>query len=101
MRNGCRFLVLALAFAAADAGAAVSSSSAAGFVIKIETPLAIATGDAFARALEVGRWWSDDHTYSGAAKNMSIRNEPGGCFCESLKDGGFVRHGSVELSIPP
>jgi hypothetical protein len=81
--------------------AAVSSSNPAGFVIKIELPIAAPRADVHARALEIGRWWSDSHTYSGAASNMSLSREPGGCFCEKLKDGGFVRHGSVELSIPP
>ncbi len=81
--------------------AAVSSSSPAGFVIKIEVPIAAPRTDVHARALEIGRWWSDSHTYSGSASNMSLSREPGGCFCEKLKDGGFVRHGSVELSIPP
>jgi hypothetical protein len=81
--------------------AAVSASSPAGFVIRIEVPIAAPRADVHARALEVGRWWSDAHTYSGAAANMSLSREPGGCFCEKLDNGGFVRHGSVELSMPP
>ena len=94
------FLVL-VALAATPAGAAVSTSSPGGFVIKIEMPIAAPRADVYARALEIGRWWSDEHTYSGAASNMSLSREPGGCFCEKLEDGGFVRHGAVELSIAP
>ena len=44
---------------------------------------------------DVGRWWSDDHTYSGKAANLSI--DAAGCFCEKLP-GGFVRHMSVVYS---
>jgi hypothetical protein len=100
MRNRL-WAALVLAAVATQATAAVSSSSPTGFVIRIELPIAAARAESYARALEIGRWWSDAHTYSGAASNMSLSREPGGCFCETLKDGGFVRHGSVELSIPP
>ncbi len=47
---------------------------------------------------EIGNWWSDAHTYSGKASNLTLRNEPGGCFCETLPGGGFVRHASLEYS---
>ena len=90
-----------LVLGAVEARGAVSASSPAGFVIRIEMPIAAPRADVHARALEIGRWWSDSHTYSGAASNMSLSREPGGCFCEKLDNGGFVRHGSVELSIPP
>jgi hypothetical protein len=81
--------------------AAVSSSSPAGFVVKLEVPIAAPRAEVHAHAWEIGRWWSDSHTYSGKAANMSMSREPGGCFCEKLDNGGFIRHGSVELSIPP
>ncbi len=48
----------------------------------------------------IGRWWSDGHTYSGKAANMTLKKEPGGCFCEALPSGGFVRHGSLEYADP-
>jgi hypothetical protein len=103
MRKTCGSMAVALVLAlgAVEAGAAVSANSAAGFVIKIEVPIAAPRADVHARALEIGRWWSDAHTYSGAAANMSLSREPGGCFCEKLDNGGFVRHGAVELSMPP
>jgi hypothetical protein len=101
MRKRSWMVVLALVTGAADAGAAVSASGPGGFVIKIELPIAAPRADVYARTLEIGRWWSDAHTYSGAASNMSLSREPGGCFCEKLKDGGFVRHGTLDLSIPP
>ena len=36
------------------------------------------------------------HSYSGDGKNITIDVKPGGCWCEALKDGGFVRHMTVE-----
>lgn len=49
---------------------------------------------------EVGRWWSDGHTYSGKAANLTMPLTANACFCETLPDGGGVRHGLVELVIP-
>lgn len=83
------------------AAAEVKSSSPAGFVVQIELPVAAAPVDVYTRLFEIGRWWSDAHTYSGKASNLTLKNEPGGCFCESLggaPGGGFVRHAVLEYS---
>ena len=80
------------------ASADVLSSSPSGFVIRIEVPVAAAPTDVYLKFFEVGRWWSEAHTYSGKASNLTLRNEPGGCFCEALPGGGFVRHASLEYS---
>ena len=88
---------MALAFAA-PAGADVISAAPGGFVIRIEMPVAAPPADVYARFLEIGRWWSDAHTYSGKASNMTLKSEPGGCFCEALSGGGFVRHGTLEYA---
>ena len=101
MRKWQGVLAVGLAVVAADASAAVASSSPAGFVVKFEVPLAVSRADAYTKLLEVGKWWSDGHTYSGSASNLTIAREPGGCFCEKLKDGGFVRHMSVESVMAP
>jgi hypothetical protein len=79
------------------ATAEVKSSSPAGFVVRIELPVAAAPADVYAKLFDIGRWWSDAHTYSGKASNLTLKNEPGGCFCESL-GGGFVRHAALEYS---
>jgi uncharacterized protein YndB with AHSA1/START domain len=47
------------------------------------------------RALgEVGKWWSDQHTWSGAARNLIMELRAGGCFCEAWS-AGTVEHGRV------
>jgi hypothetical protein len=80
------------------APADVVSSAAAGFIVRIELPVAAAPSEVYSKFFEVGKWWSDAHTYSGKASNLTLRNEPGGCFCEALAGGGFVRHATLEYS---
>lgn len=78
----------------------VVDRSAGGFTLRTTVQLA-ATPDRVYRALvEVGSWWSKDHTYSGDARNMTIVARPGGCFCETLPDGGGVEHGRVVNVVP-
>lgn len=48
----------------------------------------------------VDRWWSGDHTYSGKSSNLRIEPRPGGCFCETLPNGGGVVHLTV-VNVQP
>jgi hypothetical protein len=80
------------------AGAEVLSSAPGGFVIRLEMPVAAPPADVYSKFFEIGRWWSDAHTYTGKAANMTLKNEPGGCFCEKLDGGGFVRHAALEYA---
>ena len=48
----------------------------------------------------VGEWWDPEHTWSGSAKNMSMDLKAGGCFCETLADGGSIQHGRVIYTQP-
>jgi hypothetical protein len=89
---------LAVLAAPGMASGDVLSSSAGGFVIRLEVPVAATPADVYSKFFEIGKWWSDAHTYTGKAANMTLRNEPGGCFCEALQGGGFVRHASLEYS---
>lgn len=89
--------ILAATFAA-PAGAQVASN---GFVVRHEVTIdahptkvyEVLTG-------QIGSWWSPDHTYSGDAANLRIEPRAGGCFCETLPNGGGVEHGRVVLLIP-
>jgi hypothetical protein len=49
---------------------------------------------------QVGDWWSDDHTVSGDASNMSIDARPLGCFCENLGEGAGLSHMMVTFVNP-
>lgn len=48
----------------------------------------------------VGEYWHPDHTFSGSSANLYIEDRPGGCFCESLENDGFVRHLDVIVARP-
>lgn len=54
----------------------------------------------YAALVDVGRWWSPDHTYSGDAANLTLEPRAGGCFCEKLKNGGGVEHMRVVNVVP-
>jgi hypothetical protein len=82
------------------AHADVLSSSAQGFIVRFETSIDAAPAHVYSRLFRIGYWWSDAHTYTGKAQNMTLKQEPGGCFCESLPGGGFVRHAALEYADP-
>lgn len=75
--------------------------SETGFGVRHETTVGVTADEAY-RALvdDVGSWWQSDHTFSGDAANLSIDARPGGCFCESLPDGGGVTHLTVVHADP-
>ncbi len=79
----------------ARAAADVVDSSASGFTLQTSVQVAAPADRVFRALIDVGSWWSKDHTYSGDARNMSIVAQPGGCFCEKLANGGGVEHGRV------
>ena len=49
--------------------------------------------------IDVGNW-DPHHTYSGRNSNLTLTLCPGGCWCEKLDKGGFVRHLEVVLVKP-
>jgi uncharacterized protein YndB with AHSA1/START domain len=83
------------------ADAAVTSQSATGFTVSFEADTAASPQAAYDAFVQAGGWWNaKSHSYSGDGKNISIDVKPGGCWCEALKDGGFVRHMTVEQAAP-
>ncbi len=76
----------------ATAQAEVLSAGPGGFQLRQQVSTALAPDAAYQRFLAIGRWWSDGHTYSGRAANLSIDARPGGCWCEQLANGGALRH---------
>ena len=83
-----------------DARAKVVSQGASGFMIAHEAEVAVDPKAAYDAFVEVGRWWNDSHSFSGAAKNLSIEPKAGGCWCEALPNGGSVRHMTVVHANP-
>jgi uncharacterized protein YndB with AHSA1/START domain len=91
--------VLAALVGAGAARAEVAWKDEAGFRLTYVAQVAAPPAKVYAAIGEIGRWWSDDHTYSGKAANLSMSLQPNGCFCEALPGGG-VRHGTVEAAVP-
>lgn len=80
--------------------AKVEQSAVTGFEVAFEEALPESPAAAYARFVDIGSWWGDDHTFSGKAANMALGTQQGGCWCESLPDGGFVQHMAVAYAVP-
>lgn len=80
--------------AASSAFADVVDSGPGGFTTKTSVTVNAPAARAYAALAKIGSWWSKDHTWSGNATNLSLDAKPGGCFCETLPNGG-VRHMTV------
>jgi hypothetical protein len=94
-------IVLAAGMVAAlPAGAAVKSSSAAGFVVVETASVKAAPARAYTSLREVGHWWDSAHSFSHSALNMRLELRAGGCWCETLPAGGGVQHMQVAFVEP-
>ena len=98
-----RTILFAIMLCAATTGLAaaeVADSSASGFTVKIALSIQAAPNDVYRQLIHVGDWWNAEHTFSGDARNLSIEEKAGGCFCEKLPNGGGVRHLQVLFVAP-
>src|SRR5882724_13417018 len=73
----------------------VSDVASNGFTLKIDTHIAASPDKVYAALIEPARWWSSDHTFSGDANNLHLEARAGGCWCETLPNGGSVTHLTV------
>jgi hypothetical protein len=98
-----RWFVVACSALAALAGqsyAKVASVAPNGFSVTHEATVKLAPKEAYEAFLNIGSWWDKSHTFSGDPKNITIDPKPGGCWCEALADGGFVKHMEVGQAAP-
>ncbi|QUD90814.1 ATPase [Phenylobacterium montanum] len=98
-----QLVLAAVAAVVASSGAAraeVVDVQPNGFEVRHALHLAVPPDKAYAALVDIGRWWSPDHTFSGDSANLSIEPKAGGCFCEALKDGGSVAHMRVVFVAP-
>jgi len=93
-------LMTALLLAAAAASAEVADVADNGFALKQTVTVSAAPDRAWAALVDVGKWWSSDHTYSGDAANLSLDARPGGCWCEKLPGKAGVEHMTVLFADP-
>ncbi len=87
------FALFALLFAA-PARADVPSSSPGAFVVMANTQIVATNDEAWDAMLDIGRWWSPAHSYSGDARRMTLEPRAGGCWCERW-NGQSVEHARV------
>jgi uncharacterized protein YndB with AHSA1/START domain len=91
-----------LAVCALPASAELKSVSASTFQLSAIRSTAASPQQAFAAlSQKLPAWWHPEHTWSGAAKNLSLKARAGGCFCETLPGGGSVEHARVVFVKPP
>jgi uncharacterized protein YndB with AHSA1/START domain len=93
-------LAALLTLACGSAGAAVVTSSDAGFEILETATIAAPPKDVYDGFVRVGRWWNSEHTFSGDASNLTLEARASGCFCERLRNGGSVMHLLVVRAVP-
>ena len=94
------FAILIASLAAGPGHAAVVGSNADGFTVREEVEFQGPPASAWKRLIDIASWWDPQHTYSGHGSNLTLTLQPGGCWCEKLENGGFVRHLEVVLVIP-
>jgi uncharacterized protein YndB with AHSA1/START domain len=96
--------ILFLAVLLGMAGAALADVVAAderGFELVHEVTIDATRAKVWQAAVgQIGYWWSDDHTISGDARQMTIDARPLGCFCEKVGEAGGIVHLNVTFVNP-
>lgn len=82
---------ISVALFCTNASAKIVSEDLNNFDLRYEVKVNASLEKLTATFENVGTWWHPDHTFSGDSKNMSF-DKKSLCFCESLENGGFVRH---------
>lgn len=93
-------ILLAAAAIAASSRAETSQVSATGFVSSFREEVQATPADTWTAITRLPQWWTDSHTWSGKAANMSLDLAAGGCWCERWGAGDSVMHGHVVLVQP-
>lgn len=92
---------LACAVIAADrASAEVTDAAPSGFSVNESAHIAAPSDKVYAALIAPQRWWSEKHTFSGNAANLTFEAKAGGCWCETMPDGGSVEHMTVVFVSP-
>ena len=82
------------------ASAAVVNVGPNGFELKQVVHIAASPDQVYAALIQPARWWNSAHTFSGDAANLTLEPKVGGCLCEAMPKGGFVRHLTVVMVAP-
>ncbi len=97
-----RFFAVALVLGfATPTQAEVVDVAANGMEIKQVVRIAATPENLWAALIQPAKWWSSDHTFSGASENITFDPKIGGCWCETMPNGGGVEHMRVTHMRPP
>ena len=94
---------VALTFALAhsgDAAAEVVDVAPNGMSLRETAHIAAAPDKVYAALVTPSQWWSSDHSFSGNAANFTFDVRAGGCWCETLPNGGSAEHLIVVNAAP-
>ncbi|ARS28704.1 SRPBCC family protein [Sphingomonas sp. KC8] len=90
----------AIALFPSSARGEVVAATSGGFAVTRTAIIAATPAQTYAALARIGQWWNGEHTYSGKAGNLTLEPRVGGCFCETLPDGGAVEHMRVIFVQP-
>ena len=82
------------------AGATVSDAAANGFSVVEKLHLSATPDKVYSELVIPSHWWNFEHTFSRNAANLSLDARAGGCWCETLPEGGSVQHLAVVFADP-
>jgi hypothetical protein len=71
-----------------------------GFQVHEAVHVKVSPEQAYDLLVRPSRWWSSEHTFSRDAGNLTLDAHAGGCWCETLPDGGSVEHMRVLWAAP-
>lgn len=82
------------------AAAEVTRETGSSFVSRHEVVVTASPKAVWLALIAPAGWWRSEHTWSGAAANLTLTPQAGGCFCETIPEvdepGRFTLQGSVE-----
>ena len=84
-----------LASLATPAWAATGNVTSHGFISIFRDEVKASPDQLWQAVVQLPRWWSGEHSYSGQGSNMTLDPQAGGCWCERWGDGNSVQHGHV------
>ena len=85
---------------AVPAHAEVVQSSPEGFVVTTSSATKVHPDEIWQALMQPANWWNGEHSWSLDAANFTLDPVAGGCFCETLPDGGSARHMQVIMAQP-
>jgi uncharacterized protein YndB with AHSA1/START domain len=89
-----------LVLSAGQAIAGVDDVGRSGFQITEHVQISAPPDRVYAALIQPAKWWSSDHTFSHNAANLTLEAKAGGCWCETMPDGGSVQHMVVVFAEP-